>query len=150
VATQPQPNAGNATGAFYSTVSLKNVNQSRDSATDAYYRPIVGKRKNFHLLTGHSVVKINFSHRTAASVNVSLTFISRWLCQACREIILAAGTPRTPQILQLSGIGPRKLLSGLAIDVLEELPGVGSNFQDQPAMYPQYTCTPPRSKSESV
>jgi hypothetical protein len=71
VASNPQPNAGNATGAFYSTVSLDAKNQSRSTASDAYYRPIVGKRPNFHLITGQSVTKINLNHkRRATSVNV--------------------------------------------------------------------------------
>lgn len=60
--------------------------------------------------------------------------------KACREIILAAGAPYSPQILQLSGIGPRKLLEGRGIGTIVDLPGVGNNFQDQPTMFMQYTC----------
>ncbi len=72
VASNPQPNAGDATGAFYSTVSLDAKNQSRSSASDAYYRPIAGKRSNFHLITGQSVTKINLDkNKRATSVNVS-------------------------------------------------------------------------------
>jgi len=72
VHTQPQPNAGDANGAFYGPISAKAVNQSRSSASDAYYRPIAGKRNNFHLLTGQTVTKINFSQmKQATSVNVS-------------------------------------------------------------------------------
>lgn len=74
VASNPQPNAGDATGAFYSTVSLNAKNQSRSTASDAYYRPIVGKRPNFHLITGQSVTKINLDHKKRAiSVNVGRT-----------------------------------------------------------------------------
>lgn len=57
-----------------------------------------------------------------------------------REIILAAGAAHSPQILQLSGIGPRKLLSSLGIETIVDLPGVGSNFQDQPTLCMQYSC----------
>lgn len=56
------------------------------------------------------------------------------------EVILAAGAPRSPQILQLSGVGPKKLLSGLGIEVLEDLPGVGYNFHDQPSFYVVLSC----------
>ncbi|KAL8921112.1 MAG: hypothetical protein Q9208_005865 [Pyrenodesmia sp. 3 TL-2023] len=60
--------------------------------------------------------------------------------QAGEEVIVAAGAPRSPQLLQISGIGPRKLLKGLGIDVVQSLPGVGYNFQDQPAMFASVTC----------
>ena len=60
--------------------------------------------------------------------------------QARREIILAAGALHSPQILQLSGIGPKQLLSSLGIETVVDLPGVGRNFQDQPTLYMQYSC----------
>ena len=53
------------------------------------------------------------------------------IAKAAKEVILAAGAPHSPQVLQLSGVGPKALLSGLGIDVVEDLPGVGLNFQDQ-------------------
>jgi choline dehydrogenase-like flavoprotein len=70
--TQPQPNAGDANGAFYSPISLKARNQSRSTAAGAYYRPIAGKRRNFHLLTGQVVKKVRFDgKKRATSVDVS-------------------------------------------------------------------------------
>lgn len=60
--------------------------------------------------------------------------------QANQEVIVAAGAPRSPQLLQLSGIGPQKLLSGLGIEVIEDLPGVGYNFHDQPSIFTGITC----------
>ena len=55
--------------------------------------------------------------------------------KASLEVIIAAGAQRSPQILQLSGIGPKALLSRYNISVIEDLPGVGYNFQDQPSYY---------------
>ena len=60
--------------------------------------------------------------------------------KARREIILAAGALHSPQVLQLSGIGPKKLLSSLGIETVVDLHGVGTNFQDQPTVYMQYSC----------
>ncbi|KAI4261945.1 MAG: hypothetical protein L6R42_002864 [Xanthoria sp. 1 TBL-2021] len=139
VPSNPQPNGGRAVDAFYSTLSLTAWNQSRCSAATAYYRPIADKRPNFHLVTLHSVTKIVIDKRKKRATGVQ--FLQRngtetvQSVRAKQEVIIAAGAPRSPQILQLSGIGPRKLLSRLGIDVVEDLPGVGYNFQDQPAMF---------------
>ncbi|KAI4272274.1 MAG: hypothetical protein LQ337_005395 [Flavoplaca oasis] len=150
VPSNPQPNGGRAIDAFYSTLSITAWNQSRCSSTTAYYRPIESKRLNFHLLTLHSVTKIVIDKKSKRATGVQ--FLPRNGTQAVQsprqnetqdipsvqakqEVIIAAGAPRSPQILQLSGIGPRKLLSSLHIDVIEDLPGVGHNFQDQPTMF---------------
>ncbi|KAL8632744.1 hypothetical protein Q9189_001449, partial [Teloschistes chrysophthalmus] len=138
VPSNPQPNTGRAVDAFYSTLSESALNQSRSSADTAYFRPIAGKRPNFHLLPLHSVTKIMVDKKKRAT---GVQYVSRnntkvvQSVSAKQEVILAAGAPRSPQILQVSGIGPRKLLAGLGIEVVEDLPGVGYNFHDQPAMF---------------
>ncbi|KAL9604418.1 MAG: hypothetical protein Q9179_001866 [Wetmoreana sp. 5 TL-2023] len=104
VPSNPQPNAGRAVDAFYSTLSISALNQSRSSADTAYFRPIAVQT-----------------------------------VRAGKEVIVAAGAPRSPQILQLSGIGHKKLVADLGIEVIEDLPGVGYNFHDQPAMFTQAT-----------
>jgi len=52
------------------------------------------------------------------------------ILKANREIILSAGTYKTPQLLQLSGIGPAKLLKSVGIKVLVNSTEVGKNLQD--------------------
>jgi len=115
-------------------------NQSRSSSSSAHYRPFIGKRPNYHLLTGQAVTKIWFDQEGEKRRATSVQFVSRdsnttHTVSAGYEIIVAAGAVHSPQILQLSGIGPRKLLSGLGIEVLVDLPGVGYNFHDQPSMF---------------
>ncbi|KAK8110717.1 uncharacterized protein PG998_007174 [Apiospora kogelbergensis] len=54
--------------------------------------------------------------------------------KAKKEVILAAGAVHTPQLLQLSGVGPKTLLEKAGIETLVDLPGVGENFQDHPML----------------
>ncbi|KAK4910293.1 hypothetical protein LTR49_021039 [Elasticomyces elasticus] len=148
LATQPEPNGGDANGAIYGPISAMAKNQSRDDASDAYYRPVAGLRDNFHLITEQTVTKINldgmkrtnsvnFVARSNTTMTANTTVTTAY---ATREVILAAGAPHSPQVLQLSGIGPKDLLSSLGIETLVDLPGVGRNFQDQPSMFLQFTC----------
>ncbi len=61
--------------------------------------------------------------------------------RAAREVILCAGSIGTPQILQLSGIGPADLLRGHGIDVVLDAPGVGANLQDHLQIRAVYKIT---------
>lgn len=67
---------------------------------------------------------------------------------AAREVVLAAGAIGSPQILQLSGIGPGAVLSPLGIEVLHELPGVGENLQDHLQLRCAYKVTGVRTMNE--
>jgi choline dehydrogenase-like flavoprotein len=140
----PQPNNGRALGAFYAPLSLSYRNQSRCSSAVAHFRGEPGKRPNYHLVTGHSVTKVLFNKNKRAT---GVKFVSRkqtgtsHSVKAGREVIVAAGALRSPQILQVSGVGPKKLLSGLGIKVVEDLPGVGYNFHDQPSFFPVLNFT---------
>lgn len=60
--------------------------------------------------------------------------------EATKEVVLAAGAVHSPQVLQLSGIGPKGHLEELGIETLVDLPGVGQNFQDHPTLYLQFNC----------
>jgi choline dehydrogenase len=65
--------------------------------------------------------------------------------EAGREVILAAGTVGSPVLLMLSGIGPVRYLGALGIPVLADLPGVGHNLQDHPALAVTARCGKPVS-----
>jgi len=59
------------------------------------------------------------------------------------EVILCAGSIGSPQLLQLSGIGPKNVLKDAGVDLQHELPGVGENLQDHLEVYFQYHCKKP-------
>jgi choline dehydrogenase len=75
---------------------------------------------------------------------------TRGAMQASREVILAAGAIGSPQLLLLSGVGPRPKLESLGIRVAMDLPGVGENLQDHLAVPESYYCREPVSLSEGM
>lgn len=100
----------------------------RASAATAFLRPALA-RPNLSLKTGCHVSKVVFENRRAAGVEV-LQGGRRMEIRAAREVILCAGAIQSPQILQLSGIGPADLLRQFGIPVLHDAPQVGENLQD--------------------
>lgn len=114
--------------------------ETRSSARTAYYDPIAS-RANLHLVTGHVVTEILFRDLTAYGVKVtSRADNTTSEVYATEEVVLAAGAIHTPKLLQYSGIGPCDVLEPAGIPVLLDLPGVGANFQDHPAVYMDWNC----------
>jgi len=102
-------------------------NGRRSSTANAYLKP-ARKRRNLTVVTGAHVTRLLMSGTRATGVEYAKdTFVERET--AAREVILAAGTFATPQLLMLSGIGPAAHLREMGIDVLADLP-VGRNLQD--------------------
>jgi choline dehydrogenase-like flavoprotein len=131
--------AGFAVGAFWIPTSLQPETQTRSSAKTAYYDPAKG-RSNLVLSTGKKVNEILFDQSLLSMVAPKATGVqyvsnsdgSVGKVYAKREVILAAGSIFTPQLLQLSGIGPRDVLQAAGIKVKRDLSAVGANMQDHP------------------
>jgi choline dehydrogenase len=70
--------------------------------------------------------------------------------RAAREVILAAGTVQTPQLLQLSGIGRASLLQSHGIPVVKDLPGVGENLQDHLQLRLMYKVRKPITTNDEL
>ncbi|KAK1675845.1 GMC oxidoreductase [Colletotrichum godetiae] len=115
-------------------------NATRSTAETAYFNP-VSARENLHLLVRHYGAAIKFEGNATTGVVVGSRDGSDTKFVESRNVVLAAGAVHTPQLLQLSGIGPEKLLKSLDIDVVVDLPGVGANFQDHPAIFMVYDFT---------
>jgi choline dehydrogenase-like flavoprotein len=139
-----QPAQGDATGAFWVPQSVDARTQTRCSALTCYY-DLVSSRSNLKLLTEHQVTELVFAESDSDKLVVSgvkvldrntnntLTFSAK------KEVILAAGSIHTPHILQLSGIGPKAVVEAAGIESKLDLPAVGSNFQDHPVAYLNWT-----------
>ena len=117
-------------------VSYFDVNQKsglRWNTTRAFLRPIK-ERSNLEVWTHAQVAKLLISLDTngkshCSGVDVALPS-GRVSINAREAVVLSAGAIGTPQILQLSGIGPANLLQKYGITTLVNLPGVGQNLQD--------------------
>jgi choline dehydrogenase len=100
----------------------------RMSAARAYLRPAM-KRPNLRVATRAHATRILFAGRRATGVAYRQDGADK-TAGARREVILAAGSVNSPQLLQLSGIGPGDILAPLGIDVVCDSPAVGRNLQD--------------------
>ena len=119
-------NAGDNEGSSYFEVNQKAG--FRFNAVRAFLRP-VRHRKNLTVMTGAHVERILFEGRRASGLELRLNGKPARVGVA-GELVLSAGAIGTPQLLQLSGIGPAELLQRHGIPVVDDLPGVGENLQD--------------------
>jgi choline dehydrogenase len=100
----------------------------RCSARVAFVRP-AQRRPNLRVVTGAHATRVLFDGLRACGVAYRAAGEEREV-RADREVILAAGALQSPQLLQLSGIGPAELLRQHGIPVLSDRKGVGGNLQD--------------------
>ncbi|WP_457953540.1 GMC family oxidoreductase [Achromobacter xylosoxidans] len=119
-------NTGDQEGVGYYQLTTRNGR--RCSTAVAYLRP-ARDRANLRVETGAHAMAILFEGSRACGVRYRQDGQVRTL-RARREVILCAGALQSPQLLQLSGVGPAALLRRFGIGVVRDLPGVGENLQD--------------------
>jgi len=125
-------NRGNNEGVGYFEVNQKSG--WRWNTAKAFLRPTCYARPNFELWSSAQVAKLVMS--TEADGTQRCAGVEVWTgqeyvtAQAKHAVVLSAGSIGTPQILQLSGLGPAALLKQHGIEPVIDLPGVGANLQD--------------------
>ena len=123
-------NGGDNSGCAYFDVNQKRG--IRWNTAKAFLRP-ASKRPNLTIMTGCHVERLILESTDQGKVCRGVEFTGggkAWRATAARETLLAAGAIGSPQILQLSGIGPASALHSLGITPQVDLPGVGENLQD--------------------
>lgn len=125
-------NRGSNEGVGYFEVNQKKG--WRWNTAKAFLRPILKRRPNLTLWTGAQVAQLLTERPSEGGLKCVGVEVfhrgDRVKLRASREVILCAGAVGTPQILQLSGIGPRALLGQHGIPCKLDVPGVGANLQD--------------------
>jgi choline dehydrogenase len=125
-----------------SRYELSTVDGMRQSAADAYLRPVLG-RPNLTVLTNAQVTQLMFTGSRCTGVAYLDNGNHLQTTRADREVILCAGAIGTPQMLQLSGIGPADHLRACGIPVVADLAGVGANLSDHPLGLVTYSAAQP-------
>ena len=125
----PDYNGAYQEGTSY--VQRTSTGKLRMSAARAFLKP-ARKRRNLRVITNAHATKILLDGKRATGVAYKRGGFSGRSDEvhASREVIISGGTINSPQLLQLSGIGPTNLLNNLGVEVLHNLPGVGENLRD--------------------
>jgi choline dehydrogenase len=111
----------------------------RASTAVSYLRPAKA-RKNLHVETAALARRILFDGRRAVAVEYGKAGALR-TARARKEILISGGAYNSPQLLQLSGVGPAELLRKHGIDVVLDAPGVGHDLQDHMQVRVVMRCT---------
>jgi choline dehydrogenase len=125
-------NRGDNEGVGYFQVNQRSG--IRWNAAKAFLRPVFA-RENLQVWTGAHISRVLLERTDAGLAATGVEVLPQGAgapirARATREVVLATGAVGTPQILQLSGIGPGTLLHAMGVAVEHELPGVGENLQD--------------------
>ncbi|HEX3919645.1 MAG TPA: GMC family oxidoreductase N-terminal domain-containing protein [Caulobacteraceae bacterium] len=122
----PDVNGESQEGVAYYQLTVKNG--QRCSAAVAYLHPAMD-RPNLRVETRALTTRVLFEGKRAIGIEYSQGGEIK-TAKAAAEVILCGGAINSPQLLQLSGVGPAALLHGQGLPVVSDLPGVGENLQD--------------------
>lgn len=139
-------NGGTQEGAGY--YQLTTHRGWRCSTAKAYLAPAKG-RPNLLIRTDAQATGVQMQGRRASGVRYRQGGVERQ-ASAQAEVLLCAGALQSPQLLQLSGIGPPALLQQHGVPVLHALPGVGENLQDHLQLRLSYECTKPITNNDQL
>lgn len=122
----PDYNGATQEGVGYFQRAL--YNGRRVSAARAFLHP-AKQRKNLDVRTNAHVARILFEGKKATGIRYRRGG-KEIDVRARREVILCGGTINSPQLLQISGVGPAGLLKDIGVPIVHELPAVGENLRD--------------------
>jgi len=123
-------------------------NGRRCSTAVGYLNP-AKKRANLRIETEALATRIQFEGTRASGIEFRQAG-GRHTVKAAREVILAGGAFNTPQLLELSGVGPRALLESHGIPVVHDAPGVGEALQDHLYVRTFWRCTRPITLNDDM
>lgn len=123
--------------------------RGRRCSTAVGYLRRARQRANLAVVPHALARRLVFDGRRAIGIEYSQGGSTR-IAHARSEIILAGGAFNSPQLLQLSGLGPADLLKSHGIEIVADMPGVGSDLQDHLQVRMQYRCTEPITMNDVI
>ncbi|CAG9987339.1 unnamed protein product [Clonostachys byssicola] len=144
---------GGALGAFQQPATIDPETKTRSYALTAYYTHEIASRKNLTVITNTVVKRLLFDTSGVEPVAQGVITVPSngpgpETVIHSSEVILAAGSLMTPQILELSGIGDRSLLESHGVPVIVHNPSVGENLQDHPIACQSFEVNPDTPSSD--
>ncbi|TEA80282.1 GMC family oxidoreductase [Allopusillimonas ginsengisoli] len=139
-------NSGDQEGAGY--YQLTTHRGKRCSTAVAYLNP-ARSRANLRIETQAQATRILMEGKRATGIEYKKGGQLRRIL-ARREVVLSAGALQSPQLLQLSGIGPSSLLREFGIPVVQDMPGVGENLQDHLQLRLIYEVSKPITNNDQL
>lgn len=124
--------SGNLAGAYaYPLATIRNAENKRESSETAFLQPHLAVGQS-NLITFVSTLakRVLFDGQKRATGVLAETQGLKYTISARKEVIASAGAFQSPQLLMVSGIGPKETLQQHGIDVIQDSPGVGQNMKD--------------------
>jgi choline dehydrogenase len=131
----------------FGPVDLNIVDGKRQTAADAYLLPALS-RQNLHLVADATVRRLRIESGRCVGLEYS-TGVSPTSLALGGEVVLCAGAIGSAQLLMLSGVGPQSHLREVGVEVVLDLPGVGTNLHDHPLVGLLYRAARPGSPTRN-
>lgn len=124
-------NSGSVMGAQYCASTIEPKTQKRESSQTSFLNEAIGRPnlKVYQLSLGKKIL-FDSSKKATGVVLTSNAGITTYTIKANKEVILSAGAFQSPQLLMISGVGPKDQLNKFNIPIIAERPGVGQNMED--------------------
>ncbi|KAL6153125.1 hypothetical protein ACJQWK_11574 [Exserohilum turcicum] len=129
---------GNLLGHTWQLSTIRASDSHRSDSDTAYLRPVMS-RPNLSVFQFTMAERIIFENKIAKGVAFTSTAMGCiGTALASKEVILSAGVFQSPQLLQVSGVGPKDLLEKNGIKVVADVPGVGQGMRDHMTIFASY------------
>ena len=146
VATSKDTYGGENWGCYVATSAINPANWTRSYSRPGYL-DVLPPRDNYAVMANAQVTRILFDSSSGDNITANAVEYTtdggatKLNVKVNKEVILAGGSIGSPTVLMYSGVGPKDVLDAAGVDVVHDLPGVGSHLQDHLSVYTQWNTS---------